>query len=321
MDKTFHLRQPYVASLLNNSFEKKRFSHAYLFEGDRGSGKMDFALELATMILDPEYPKETPLRSTIKKQQFANLIVVEPDGNAIKKEQITYLISELNKTSLVEGPRVYIIQHIDKMTASAANSLLKYFEEPHPNVVAILLTEQIGQILKTIISRSQTIHFQALSKEQLHQDLLQAGVSDPVAGLAPLVTSTYAEALALTESEEFLQMIEIIKELGNIMANRYYNAFVYFRDKGQFIGRDQIDLFLQLLIYYVKDVINYQTSQSLLFQDNKAMKELSKRPSSEWLDLLEFMMEQHAHLRYYPNIGLMLDRIIMRLDRRSYETS
>ena len=321
MDKSFHTRQPYVASLLENSFKKKRFSHAYLLEGDRGSGKMAFALELATMILDVDYPKKTPLRSMIEQRQFANLIVIQPDGNAIKKEQITYLISELNKTSLVEGPRVYIIEDIDKMTASAANSLLKYFEEPHPHVFAILITEQIGQILKTIISRSQTIHFHPLSKEQLQQDLRQAGVTDPFALIAPLVTSTYEEALALSGSDEFHQMIDMIKEIGNIMANRYFNAFVYFRDKGQFIGRDQIDLFLQLLIYYVKDVVNHQTSQALVFQDTKSLKELAKRPSAEWLSLLEFLMEQHAHLRYYPNIGLMLDRIMMRLDRRSYESS
>ena len=321
MDKSFHSIQPYVAGLFEKSFEKKRFSHAYLFEGDRGSGKMAFALELTKMIIDPVYPKSSAVSSMIDQQSYANLYVITPDGATIKKEQITYLISELNKTSLVEGPRVYIISDIEKMTPSAANSLLKYFEEPHPNSYAILLTEQIHQILKTIISRSQLIHFQALSKEQLHNDLLKAGVNDPYAALAPLVTSTFAEALALTTQEEFHQMIDMIKELGNIMANRYYNAFVYFRDKGQFIGRDQIDLFLQLLIYYVKDVVNEQTSQALMYQDHKSMKELAKRPPSEWLSLLEFLMEQHAHLRYYPNVGLMLDRIMMRLDRRSYESS
>jgi DNA polymerase III subunit delta' len=321
MDKSFHLRQPYVAGLLEKSFEKKRFSHAYLFEGDRGSGKMAFALELAKMMVDPHYPKTSSVSSMIDQNSYANLYVITPDGATIKKEQITYLISELNKTSLLEGPRVYIIADIEKMTASAANSLLKYFEEPHPNVYAILLTEQINQILKTIISRSQLIHFQALSKDQLHKELLAAGVKDPYAGLAPLVTSSYAQAYELTQQEDFHQMIEIIKELGNIMSNRYYNAFIYFRDKGQFIGKDQIDLFLQLLVYYVKDVVNHQTSQALVYQDTKSAKELAKRPPSEWLSLLEFLMEEHAHLRYYPNIGLMLDRIMMRLDRRSYESS
>jgi DNA polymerase III subunit delta' len=321
MDKSFHFRQPYVAGLLEKTFDKKRFSHAYLFEGDRGSGKMAFALELAKMMLDSAYPKASPLSKMIDQNAYANLSVIIPDGATIKKEQITYLISELNKTSLVEGPRVYIIQDIEKMTASAANSLLKYFEEPHPNVYAILLTEQINQILKTIVSRSQLIHFQAVSKDQLRNDLLQAGVKDPYAALAPLVTSTFDEAMELSQLDEFHQMIEIIKELGNIMSNRYYNAFIYFRDKGQFIGRDQIDLFLQLLVYYVKDVVNAQTSQALLYQDAKSVKELAKRPPSEWLNLLEFLMDQHAHLRYYPNVGLMLDRIMMRLDRRSYEPS
>jgi DNA polymerase III, gamma/tau subunits len=321
MDKSFHFRQPYVAGLLEKTFDRKRFSHAYLFEGERGSGKMAFALELAKMMLDSTYPTASAMSKMIDANAYANLYVITPDGATIKKEQITYLISELNKTSLVEGSRVYIIQDIEKMTASAANSLLKYFEEPHPNVYAILLTEQINQILKTIISRSQLIHFQAVSKNQLHNELLQAGVKDPYAALAPLVTSTFEEAMTLSELDEFHQMVEIIKELGNIMANRYFNAFIYFRDKGQFIGRDQIDLFLQLLVYYVKDVVNEQTSQALLYQDAKSVKELAKRPPSEWLQLLEFLMEQHAHLRYYPNVGLMLDRIMMRLDRRSYESS
>jgi len=321
MDKSFHTRQPYVADLLEKSFEKKRFSHAYLFEGERGAGKMAFALELAKMILDPDYPVAGGVSKQIDQASYANLYVITPDGNAIKKEQITSLIEELNKTSLLEGGRVYIIQDIEKMTASAANSLLKYFEEPHPNIVAILLTEQFGHILKTIISRSQTIHFQSLSKDQLIQDVKAAGVDEPLATLAALVTSSFEDALALAQDESFHRMVEMIQELGNIMANRYYNAFIYFRDKGQFIGRDEIDLFLQLLVYYVKDVVNHQTSQPLVYQDTKSVKELAKRPADEWLNLLEYLMDQHAHLRYYPNIGLMLDRIMMRLDRRSYESS
>lgn len=319
MNPSLLRRQPYVASLLQKSFDKKRFSHAYLFEGDKGAGKRMMAKELATMIIDPMYPSESVIASAIEQESYANLYIIEPDGQSIKKEQIQDLIKELNKTSLVEGPRVYIINHVDTMTASAANSLLKYFEEPHPNTHAILITEHIGQILKTIISRSQLLHFQPVATTHIKEQLIKNGVSATKAGLAALLSTTFEQAQELCQQDEFTQMIDITIELGNILAKKYYNALIYFNEHGRFIGRDNIDLFLQLLIYYVKDIVNHQTNQPLLFDDMKNIKELAQRPQSQWLTILEFLMDQRAHLRYYPNVGLMLDRIMMRLDRRSYE--
>lgn len=319
MNPSLARRQPYVSSLLQKSFDKKRFSHAYLFEGDEGSGKRQMAKELATMIIDPAYPEPSVIQAAIDQESYANLYIIEPDGQSIKKEQIQDLIKELNKTSLVEGPRVYIINHVDTMTASAANSLLKYFEEPHPNTHAILITEHIGQILKTIISRSQLLHFQPVATAHIKEQLIKEGINPTKAGLASHLSSTYEQAKELTSHDEFTQMLDITVELGNILAKKYYNALIYFNEHGRFIGRDNIDLFLQLLIYYVKDILNYQTNQPLLFDDSKNIKDLAQRPQSQWLSILEFLMDQRAHLRYYPNVGLMLDRIMMRFDRRSYE--
>ena len=56
------------------------------------------------------------------------------------------------------------------MNASAANSLLKFLEEPPGDFLAILETEAVGRILPTIQSRCQTLHFQELSKDSLIQN-------------------------------------------------------------------------------------------------------------------------------------------------------
>ena len=53
--------------------------------------------------------------------------------------------------------RVYIINHAESMNEYAANSLLKFLEEPAPNIVAILLADNQYQILDTIVSRCQVI--------------------------------------------------------------------------------------------------------------------------------------------------------------------
>ena len=59
-----------------------------------------------------------------------------------------------------------MIIHADRMTVNAANSLLKFLEEPHQQTFAILITEQIQKMLPTILSRCQILSFKPLSTEQ-----------------------------------------------------------------------------------------------------------------------------------------------------------
>ncbi|MFX3864258.1 DNA polymerase III subunit delta', partial [Streptococcus suis] len=82
---------------------------------------------------------------------------IEPDGQSIKKGQIEALQEEFSKTGVESNQKLYIIRHADKMTNNAANSLLKFLEEPHRGTTAVLLTEQYHRMLPTIISRCQVL--------------------------------------------------------------------------------------------------------------------------------------------------------------------
>ena len=53
--------------------------------------------------------------------------------------------------------KIYIIHEAEKMNSSAANSILKFLEEPEPGIIAILITDNMYQLLDTIISRCQII--------------------------------------------------------------------------------------------------------------------------------------------------------------------
>ena len=55
------------------------------------------------------------------------------------------------------------------MSVSAANSLLKFLEEPASDTVAILMTEQGQRILPTILSRCQVLTFTSLSLRMLNK--------------------------------------------------------------------------------------------------------------------------------------------------------
>ena len=76
--------------------------------------------------------------------------IVEPDGLSIKKQQIHQLQEEFSKTGVESNQKLYMIYHADKMTVNAANSLLKFLEEPHEQTYAVLITEQPQKMLPTI---------------------------------------------------------------------------------------------------------------------------------------------------------------------------
>ena len=69
-----------------------------------------------------------------------------------------------------------MIIHADRMTVNAANSLLKFLEEPYQQTFAILITEQMQKILPTILSRCQTLSFRPLSNDYLIHKLVELGV-------------------------------------------------------------------------------------------------------------------------------------------------
>jgi len=308
--------QPNVIRVLENSLDKNRLSHAYLFEGPKGTRKFEIAIETARVLLCPDSCGTCNVCRSIDAMSHPNVIEISPDGTSIKKGQIKSLISELNKTSLVEGPRIYIINHIDKMTLSAANSLLKYFEEPHDNIYAILITENVGQILPTILSRAQVLTFKKVSPEFVREELLKMGIKDEFAYIAPLVTNNIDEAVLLCDSEEFGQMLDIIYELGNIIANKYHTGLIFFKEKGEFINRANVELFINLLMHYYKDILNYQMNHELSFPFDRSLKTMRNIPQHEVMSNLDFILASSASLRYNPNINLMLDRILAKLDWR-----
>ena len=129
--------QPKVVKLIENSIKMDRLSHAYLFEGERGTRKFETAIYFAQLLLctGDEKPCEVCHNCRrIKHQTHPNVYIVEPIKGSIRKKQIVDLQIEFSKTSIEPGPKVYIIKDIETINVGAANSLLKFLEEPHPNL-------------------------------------------------------------------------------------------------------------------------------------------------------------------------------------------
>lgn len=164
--------------LLREAVAKNKMGHAYLFRGPDGVGKKRTALTLAAYInCKSPLDGDSCGRCTTCRKYFSgnhpDLILVEPDGAAIKIGQIRELKHQLTFPPLEAKVRVIVLEDIHTMRREAANSLLKTLEEPAPGNLLILTADLAGDVLPTILSRCQIISFGSLDHKDMARVLMQ----------------------------------------------------------------------------------------------------------------------------------------------------
>ncbi|MET6989525.1 ATP-binding protein [Sediminicola arcticus] len=122
-------------------------------------------------------------REFLRDQPYGNLfdwyrlIGIEKKQGMIGVDEAQEVVKKLALKSYEGGYKVMIIWMADRMNNSAANKLLKLIEEPPAKTVFILIAEEEEQIIQTIRSRCQILHFPPLAEEVIAQGLLEKGLS------------------------------------------------------------------------------------------------------------------------------------------------
>jgi DNA polymerase-3 subunit delta' len=118
-------------------------------------------------------------RHLIKQQPYGNLfdwyklLGVENQQGQIGVEEAQEIVKSLSLKSYEGGYKIMLIWMADKLNIAAANKLLKLIEEPPNKTVFILITEDEDQIINTIKSRCQVLHFPPLSEEVIKNALVK----------------------------------------------------------------------------------------------------------------------------------------------------
>ena len=159
----FSLEQNIVYKTLINSVKNNKYSHAYLIETNGYSKGLDLGIAFAKYLLCPNsYSNNKKCGNcsqcmNIDKNEFIELKIIDPEGQWIKKSQLEELQDAFSKKSVVGNKKVYIINKAEKLNVASSNSLLKFLEEPEEGIIDILITENIYQLLSTIVSRCQVL--------------------------------------------------------------------------------------------------------------------------------------------------------------------
>ncbi len=200
--------QPRVRDFLMRAVTSDRASHAYLFVGAPGSGKLDAAWALAQALLcerDGEHGCGA-CDGCIRVARHTH-----PDVHYFAPESATgYLIAQVRDLldDVALAPirarhKVYIVDRAEQLRANTANALLKTLEEPPANVTFVLLGTSTDVMLPTIVSRCQCVPFRMLSARESAAAVVRAtGLDEPRCRMAVAVAGSPARAVEFLKSAE-----------------------------------------------------------------------------------------------------------------------
>ncbi len=196
--------QHMAVSLLSRALEQGA-SHAYLFSGPPGTGKREAALAFAAGLACPN--GGCGVCNTCRRilgGLHPDVEVIAPEGNFIRKEEITEINLHAAYRPYEARAKIYIFLEADSFNAEAANAFLKTLEEPPGHVRFILVTDRPERLLPTIASRCQPVMFSPVPAPAIASDLVcRFGLTEEEAALFARVSGGnlgYARELAASDT-------------------------------------------------------------------------------------------------------------------------
>lgn len=167
--------QETIVRTLQNEIKENKISHAYLFSGPRGTGKTTIARVFAKALncpngVDAEPCNECEVCKEITEGVNPDVIEIDAASNN-GVDEIRAMKDRIGFLPAGSKYKIYIIDEVHMLSASAFNALLKTLEEPPKHVIFILATTEPHKILPTVLSRCQRYDFKALSPNEIYNVL------------------------------------------------------------------------------------------------------------------------------------------------------
>lgn len=308
--------QPIAYKILSNSIDKNHFNHAYLFETNGYEDGLSMAISFAKSILCPnnylncEKCENCLQCKMIDDNNYPELKIINPDGLWIKKEQLIDLQEEFSKKSIIGNNKVYIINQAEKLNVNSSNTILKFIEEPPEGIIAILVTDNIYQLLDTIISRCQIISLNGQANINSNDSTISK-----IGKVMSNTISEYEEFMSSDNEKKVEYIIEFINyyEKNGKKILLHMNEFWF----DNFSDKESIYNALQILVFFYKDCLNFKIGCEIeIFNDYEYYIEsvANSNDSDKIIKKLKIINDNKYYINNNANLNLLMDKIIIELE-------
>ena len=312
----FSLEQNIVYKTMINSVINNKTSHAYLIESNGYSKSLDLAKSFAKYLLCPNsYSNNKNCEScnqckNIDNNEFIELKIIEPEGQWIKKSQLEELQDMFSKKSIIGNKKIYIVNEAEKLNISSSNSLLKFLEEPEEGIVAILITDNINQLLPTIVSRCQILSLK--NKKQL------TGLST-IEKISHMLKDNNNSIEEYTSNDDNKLKLEKLIEFIKYYEENHSNTLIYINKlwNEYFKERDEIYEAFTIMLLFYKDVLNIKLNKNIeIFNDYvKDVEEISKKNKIDSITgKINVIMNLREKIKFNVNANMLMDKLIIEVE-------
>lgn len=265
-----------IKSHLMKAVDDNKPFHAYIFQGEVGTGKKLMARTFATALQCTGGGNRPCGECKSCKQMTTgnqpDIITVTHEKSIISVDDIRkQLVNTVDVKPYASKYKIYIVPEAEKMNQEAQNAMLKTVEEPPEYAIIILLTSNINSLLETIRSRCMSIEFCPLTNVTVEKYLLEhMKVPDYLAQTAAVFAQgNLGKAIRYVQSDDFMEKKDKILYLMKNKENMsMYEMLSLLKEVGndRYEARDYIDL----MVLWYRDVLLYKATKDvngLLFRD------------------------------------------------------
>ncbi len=259
-------------------YHEGKLAHAFLLETSDSDRCFNEILSLIKNLSCPFEYKDKCLEdcnicNLIDTNNLPSLIIIEPDGLNIKKDQILDMMEKFSTKPVFTKFNIYVIREADRFNQSSANTLLKFLEEPEDNIIGFFITNNKENVISTIRSRCQ------------------------------IISCNYEVSLDSFLSDEVLNDVKIY--LNSIYKNK--NDLLYNKTNmsGYYKDRKDWEIFFKTMLYYIRDCMETDRIDKI-----DMVKDLS---NANLVKIILKIEEILKYIKSNGNIDLILDKFVIEM--------